>query len=162
MIDIRICSAERERARPFGNSTRSLVKYSRTHCRSYAGYGRDISVEPERWLVSSTRPGECMIAGTHAGALLSIVISLHARPTRFEMDVAGSHGAPSISISFTRLLRGLQRTRLPLAQGRSTIHDRNEAVQRNSPRRLGSRQERRATSVLGRSISHPVRAANRK
>lgn len=53
----------------------------------------DISVEPERWLVSSTRPGECMIAGTHAGALLSIAISLHARPTRFEMDVAGSRGS---------------------------------------------------------------------
>ena len=53
----------------------------------------DASFDPDRWSVSSVRPGEFLICGMHAGALLSMLISLHARPTRFEMDVAGSRGS---------------------------------------------------------------------
>jgi predicted dehydrogenase len=43
--------------------------------------------EPERWSVIRPRSGELLIAGEHAGALLSVLVSMHARPTCFEMTV---------------------------------------------------------------------------
>jgi predicted dehydrogenase len=92
MIDIRICSAgESGRAvRELDAVIGEVLPHPLSILRRLWPH---ISLEPERWLVSSTRPGECMIAGTHAGALLSIAISFHARPTRFEMNVAGSRGS---------------------------------------------------------------------
>jgi predicted dehydrogenase len=48
--------------------------------------------EPHRWFVSRPRPGELLVGGEHAGALLSLVVSMHARPTCFEMTVYGRHG----------------------------------------------------------------------
>jgi predicted dehydrogenase len=46
--------------------------------------------EPHRWFVSRPRPGELLVGGEYAGALLSLLVSLHARPTCFEMLVHGS------------------------------------------------------------------------
>jgi predicted dehydrogenase len=49
--------------------------------------------KPELWSVSHSRPGEVLVSGEYAGALLSILISMHARPTCFEMMVCGARGA---------------------------------------------------------------------
>jgi predicted dehydrogenase len=49
--------------------------------------------EPQHWLVSHPRPGEILVSGEHAGALLSILVSMHARPTCFEMILHGHRGA---------------------------------------------------------------------
>jgi hypothetical protein len=54
--------------------------------------------EPQRWFVSHPRPGELLVSGEHAGALLSIIASMHARPTCFEMAVQGCGG--SIQLDF--------------------------------------------------------------
>ena len=43
--------------------------------------------EPHRWFVIRPRPGELLVGGEHAGALLSLLVSMHARPTCFEMTV---------------------------------------------------------------------------
>jgi predicted dehydrogenase len=50
-------------------------------------------LDPQHWFVSHPRPGELSVTGMHAGASLSILISLHARPTRFEMMASGPRGA---------------------------------------------------------------------
>jgi predicted dehydrogenase len=47
---------------------------------------------PELWSVSHPRPGEMLVSGEHEGALLSLLISMHARPTCFEMMVCGGRG----------------------------------------------------------------------
>jgi predicted dehydrogenase len=49
--------------------------------------------EPHRWFVTRPRPGELLVGGEHAGALLSLLVSMHARPTSFEMLVYGRRGA---------------------------------------------------------------------
>lgn len=49
--------------------------------------------KPELWSVSHSRPGEVLVSGEYAGALLSMLISMHARPTCFEMTVCGDRGA---------------------------------------------------------------------
>jgi len=49
--------------------------------------------EPEHWFVTHPRRGELLICGEYADALLSIFISMHARPTCFEMTAYGSQGA---------------------------------------------------------------------
>jgi predicted dehydrogenase len=49
-------------------------------------------LEPHDWFVSRPRAGELSASGVHAGAHLSMLISLHARPTRFEMTVSGACG----------------------------------------------------------------------
>jgi predicted dehydrogenase len=49
--------------------------------------------EPHRWFVIRPRPGELLVAGEHAGALLSLLVSIHARPTCFEMTVHSRRGA---------------------------------------------------------------------
>jgi predicted dehydrogenase len=48
--------------------------------------------KPELWSVSRSRPGEVLVSGVYAGALLSMLISMHARPTCFEMMVYGGRG----------------------------------------------------------------------
>jgi predicted dehydrogenase len=45
------------------------------------------------WSIRRTRSGEWLVSGAHAGALLSIAISMRARPTRFEMMIYCSRGA---------------------------------------------------------------------
>ena len=54
--------------------------------------------EPHRWFVSRPRSGELLVGGEYAGALLSLLVSMHARPTCFEMTVYGRHG--SIALDF--------------------------------------------------------------
>ena len=49
--------------------------------------------EPHRWFVIRPRPGELLVGGEHAGALLSLLVSMHARPTCFEMTVYSRRGA---------------------------------------------------------------------
>lgn len=49
--------------------------------------------KPNLWFVSHSQPGELLVSGEYAGALLSILISMHGRPTCFEMLVYGGHGA---------------------------------------------------------------------
>jgi predicted dehydrogenase len=49
--------------------------------------------EPERWFVTHSGPGELLVSGEYAGALLSLLLSMHARPTCFEMMVYGDRGA---------------------------------------------------------------------
>jgi predicted dehydrogenase len=49
-------------------------------------------LQPQHWFASHTRPGELSVTGVHAAAHLSMLISLHARPTRFEMMVSGTRG----------------------------------------------------------------------
>ena len=51
------------------------------------------SWEPHRWFVTRPRSGELLVGGNHAGALLSLLVSMHARPTCFEMTVYSRHGA---------------------------------------------------------------------
>src|SRR5262249_15202020 len=46
--------------------------------------------KPEHWSVNHPRPGEAMISGNYAGALFSMLISMHARPTCFEMTICSS------------------------------------------------------------------------
>ena len=50
------------------------------------------------WSVQSPAAGELALAGDHAGALLSVVLSLSARPPRLDMTIAGRQG--SIDINF--------------------------------------------------------------
>jgi Oxidoreductase family, NAD-binding Rossmann fold len=52
--------------------------------------------EPNRWSVSHPRAGELLIGGEYAGALLSLLVSLHARPTRFEMLLHGCSHAMAL------------------------------------------------------------------
>jgi len=54
--------------------------------------------EPHRWFVTRPRSGELLVGGEHAGALFSLVVSMHARPTCFEMTVYGRHG--TIALDF--------------------------------------------------------------
>jgi predicted dehydrogenase len=49
--------------------------------------------EPQQWFVSHPRPGEILVSGEHAGALLSVLVSMHARPTCFEMVLRGHRGS---------------------------------------------------------------------
>ncbi len=49
--------------------------------------------KPERWFVAHPRPGELLVSGEHTGALLSMFISMHARPTCFDMTIYGGGGA---------------------------------------------------------------------
>jgi hypothetical protein len=49
--------------------------------------------EPQSWFVSHSRPGELLVSGEHAGVLLSVLVSMHARPTCFEMTVRGQSSA---------------------------------------------------------------------
>jgi predicted dehydrogenase len=53
----------------------------------------NVAWEPERLFVSHTRPGELLISGEYGGALLSILLSMHGRPTCFEMMICGGRGA---------------------------------------------------------------------
>lgn len=43
--------------------------------------------------MSRRQPGELSVSGVYGGAHLSMLISMEARPTRFEMTVCGSGGA---------------------------------------------------------------------
>jgi predicted dehydrogenase len=53
----------------------------------------NVRLEAQRWFLRRPRAGELSASGLHAGAHLSMLISLHARPTRFEMTVSGTRGA---------------------------------------------------------------------
>jgi predicted dehydrogenase len=52
-----------------------------------------VRLESQHWFVSHPLAGELSVTGVHAGAHLSMLISLHGRPTRFEMMVSGTRGA---------------------------------------------------------------------
>jgi predicted dehydrogenase len=54
--------------------------------------------KPELWSVCRSRPGEVLVSGVYAGALLSMLISMHARPTCFEMMVYG--GRRTLQLDF--------------------------------------------------------------
>jgi predicted dehydrogenase len=54
--------------------------------------------EPNRWFVIRPRAGELLVAGEHAGALLSVLVSMHARPTCFEMTVRNPRGAFALDL----------------------------------------------------------------
>ena len=54
--------------------------------------------EPHRWCVIRPRAGELLVAGEHAGALLSVLVSMHARPTCFEMTVRNSEAAFALDL----------------------------------------------------------------
>jgi predicted dehydrogenase len=54
--------------------------------------------EPHGWDVVRPRAGELLVAGEHAGALLSILVSMHARPTCFEMTVRNSWGTFTLDL----------------------------------------------------------------
>lgn len=54
--------------------------------------------EPQRWDVVRPRAGELLVVGEHAGALLSILVSMHARPTCFEMIVRDSWGTFTLDL----------------------------------------------------------------
>jgi predicted dehydrogenase len=49
--------------------------------------------EPKNWHTRRLGLGEFSVAGLHAEANFSMLISLHARPTRFEMMVSGNRGS---------------------------------------------------------------------
>jgi predicted dehydrogenase len=92
VIDIRICSAggtdrtERELDEIVGEILPHPLSILRKHwpCAVW---------DPQSWLVSCRHPGELSVSGVHGGAHLSMLISMKARPTRFEMTVCGSGGA---------------------------------------------------------------------
>lgn len=50
------------------------------------------ALEADSWTITHPRAGELLISGVHAGALLSIAISMHARPPCLEMIVQGDGG----------------------------------------------------------------------
>jgi predicted dehydrogenase len=54
--------------------------------------------EPHRWCVIRPRAGELLVAAEHAGALLSVLVSMHARPTCFEMTVHNPRGAYALDL----------------------------------------------------------------
>ena len=49
--------------------------------------------EPHHWYVTRPRPGELLVGGAHVGALFSLLVSTHARPTCFEMRIHCRRGA---------------------------------------------------------------------
>jgi predicted dehydrogenase len=92
LIDIRICSAG-GMARPERNLDeliREILPHPLSIMRKLWPHA---SWAPQQWFVSHPRPGEILISGEHAGALLSVLVSMHARPTCFEMVLYGNRGA---------------------------------------------------------------------
>jgi predicted dehydrogenase len=91
VIDIRICSAgglgrtERE----LGEILDDILPHPLSVLRKLWPHAR---LEPQHWFVSHPRAGELLVGGVHSGAHLSMLITLHARPTRFEMMVSGTRG----------------------------------------------------------------------
>jgi predicted dehydrogenase len=92
LIDIRICSA--------GGAARSERNLDELICEILPHplsimrkLWPQASWEPQHWLVSHPRPGEILVSGEHAGALLSVLVSMHARPTCFEVILYGHRGA---------------------------------------------------------------------
>jgi predicted dehydrogenase len=92
VIDIRICSAGGT-----GRAGRELDEIADDILPHPLSVLRKLwpgaALEPRHWFVSHLRPGELSVSGVHAGAHLSMLISMQARPTRFEMMVHGSRGA---------------------------------------------------------------------
>ncbi len=92
VIDIRICSAggigrtERE----LDEILDDILPHPLSVLRKLWPHAR---LEPQHWFVSHPRAGELSVSGVHSGAHLSMSITLHARPTRFEMMVSGTRGA---------------------------------------------------------------------
>jgi predicted dehydrogenase len=91
VIDIRICSAggigrtERE----LDEIVDDILPHPLSVLRRLWPHAR---LEPQHWFVSHPRAGELLVSGVHSGAHLSMLITLHARPTRFEMMVSGTRG----------------------------------------------------------------------
>jgi predicted dehydrogenase len=92
VIDIRICSAGgiSRTERELDEILRDVLPHPLSVLRKLWPHAR---LEPQHWFVSHPRAGELSVSGVHSGAHLSMLISLHARPTRFEMMVSGSRGA---------------------------------------------------------------------
>jgi predicted dehydrogenase len=92
LIDIRICSAGGiKSSKPnVDELIREILPHPLSIMRKLWPHAR---WEPQTWFVSHPRPGEILISGEHAGGLLSVLISMHARPTCFEMILYGHRGA---------------------------------------------------------------------
>jgi len=92
VIDIRICSAggigrtELE----LDDILRDILPHPLSVLRKL---WPNVRLEAQHWFLRSPRAGELSASGLHAGAHLSMLISLHARPPRFEMTVSGTRGA---------------------------------------------------------------------
>jgi predicted dehydrogenase len=92
LIDIRICSAGgiARSERNLDELICDILPHPLSIMRKLWPHA---SWEPQDWLVSHPRPGEILVSGEHAGALLSVLVSMHARPTCFEMSLYGHRGA---------------------------------------------------------------------
>jgi predicted dehydrogenase len=97
VIDIRICSAggigrtERE----LDEILDDILPHPLSVLRKLWPHAR---LEPQHWFVSHPRAGELSVSGVHSGAHLSMLITLHARPTRFEMVVSGTRGSVRLDL----------------------------------------------------------------
>jgi predicted dehydrogenase len=92
LIDIRICSAGGT-ARSEGNLDELISEILPHPLSVMRKLWPHASWEPQHWFVSHPRPGEILVSGEHAGALLSVLVSMHARPTCFEMVLRGHRGS---------------------------------------------------------------------
>jgi predicted dehydrogenase len=92
LIDIRICSAggTGRPERDLDGLISEILPHPLSIMRKLWPHA---SWEPQHWFVSHPRPGEILVSGEHAGALLSVLVSMHARPTCFEMILYGHRGA---------------------------------------------------------------------
>jgi predicted dehydrogenase len=90
-IDIRICSAGGMGRAP--SELDDIVGEILPHPLSVLRkLWPDAAWQPELWSVVHQRQGELLVSGEHAGALLSMLVSMHARPTCFEMNLYCSKG----------------------------------------------------------------------
>jgi predicted dehydrogenase len=58
----------------------------------------DAHLDAASWCVHHPTAGELMASGVHADALLSVAISMHARPTRFEMVINCQEGTVFLNL----------------------------------------------------------------
>lgn len=96
-IDFRICSAGGA-GRPDGELDDIVTEILPHPLSVLRVLWPEASWRPQNWFVSHPRPGDLLVGGEHAGAALSILVSMHARPTSFEMTVRGSHGSIQLDL----------------------------------------------------------------
>jgi len=92
LIEIRICSAggigrsEQEQDEILGDILPHPLSVLRK-------LWPDARLEPRDWLANRLHAGELSLSGVYAAAHLFMLISMHARPTRFDMMISGTGGA---------------------------------------------------------------------
>lgn len=57
-----------------------------------------VPLDAETWQIEHPRPGELLLSGAHAGAVLSAFVSMTARPTRFELVVRCERGTIQLDL----------------------------------------------------------------